>query len=130
LHQRGLVGEDPGRFLGIDQPAVDRDLEDPAARFDQRDLRREGILEFRRQTGGMFAITSLIAEFDRDVHAAPPKYRVGPSRARTAPSATTTSSFERGVGTKPILPPEGRGPPRGEGNLREFRGISRLGLRV
>ena len=78
LHQRVLVGEDPGRFLGIDQPAVDRDLEDSAARLQQRDPRREGILEFRRQTGGVFAITSLIAEFDRDLHAAPPKNRVVP----------------------------------------------------
>ena len=67
-HQAGLVGEVAGSLLRMDQPAVNRDLEHSAARGNQLDIGGDRPLNCGRQTGGPFAIASLVAVFNRDLH--------------------------------------------------------------
>jgi len=63
-------GECTGRLLGISEPAVHRDLEDPAAALAQTDLRRRKLLQDQvpRRTGARF-IASHATVFDFDLHA-------------------------------------------------------------
>ncbi|OGR32593.1 MAG: hypothetical protein A2091_12505 [Desulfuromonadales bacterium GWD2_61_12] len=89
FYQLLLVGEDAGRPFGIDQSAIHFDLKNPAARLDERDLRRQRCRDLCRQTGGMFAITSLVAEFDGDQHAAPPACKICFVQKSIAPAKTT-----------------------------------------
>jgi hypothetical protein len=58
---------EPARdVLGVDQLAVEPDIEDTAATLDELGLDAEALLDLRRQTGGAGAEVSGDAVFDRD----------------------------------------------------------------
>lgn len=59
------------RLLGVDQPAVEGDLEDAAAGRDQRESfygMLELVQDLGRQTDGLVEIASDRAVLDRDLH--------------------------------------------------------------
>lgn len=63
-----VLGEPAGFLLAVDQLAVDLDIEDAAAAFDQLAGDAELALDRIRQTGGLGLVVSLHAEFNRNAH--------------------------------------------------------------
>ncbi len=60
-----------GFFLAVDQLAIDFDVEDSPAAFDEFDLNAELSLDRVRQTGGLGRVVSLYAVFNGNVHGGP-----------------------------------------------------------
>jgi hypothetical protein len=54
--------------LAVDLLAVDGDVEDPAAPFDQLGFDVVLLLDSGRQTGGLWQVVSGAAVLDRDLH--------------------------------------------------------------
>jgi hypothetical protein len=70
LHDLSRLGVTAERALGKDEIAVHRNLEHPAGRRHQADLRlREQLLQLSRQTGGSRLVISDNAILDHDAHA-------------------------------------------------------------
>lgn len=63
LHLTAL-GKPPEGFLGVQQVAVEADLEDAVAAFHQLGLEVETLLQFGRQTGGAWLVVSNDTVFD------------------------------------------------------------------
>ena len=63
-----FIRELAGVVLGVDQCAVDVDVEDPARARDQECFGAERIFELGRQTDGIGLVVSLHAVGDRDIH--------------------------------------------------------------
>jgi hypothetical protein len=67
-----IVADVPARLvLGVDERAVDLDVEDPVVARDLRDAGPELLLDGFRQTGGDGVVVSDVAERDLDRHVAP-----------------------------------------------------------
>ena len=68
LEDFAVLGEATGLKLGIDQVAVDRNLEGSATGFNQFAGCIDLFAEFCRQTGGAWLVVSLNAVFDLYSH--------------------------------------------------------------
>ncbi len=67
-HHLPLVGKAVGGFLGKNQIAVYHDFEHAIGAFDEVGLDRQGILQFRGQTGRVGLVVSNPAIFNIDLH--------------------------------------------------------------
>jgi len=71
-HQRIFIGELSDLLFGMDEFAIDFDIEDPATTGDESqvlDARTEGVEQSGRQTDGLGGVISHHAEGDLHVHA-------------------------------------------------------------
>jgi hypothetical protein len=82
LRYFATFGESSGRAFGIDQFAVDVDVENSTAARDQLWVDSEFLFEFGSQTGRLWQVVSLGAVFDLSFHACLSKMEPGLSRTR------------------------------------------------
>ena len=63
-----VLREPPGLVLGVNQVAVDPNVENASPALDQLTNQIEFLLDRIRQTGGLREVVSLHAVFNRDLH--------------------------------------------------------------
>lgn len=73
-------------FFAEDQVAIDHDLEDSAATFNQANFHFIFIIQIGRQTGGLGSVVSLYAVLDADIHRAIPFLEILHSGSTEVPS--------------------------------------------